>query len=112
MTATQQCMDALARANEVRIRRAQLKNRIRDLPSGAGARLVAAVITERYCEPAEGGISVLRLLMCIRRFGEGKASMCLIAAGIRNFERSLFDLSDAERDAIAGQLVFWACGRH
>ena len=72
---TPQCMQALARANEVRLARAALKREI-----GAGRRAVTEVITESPWE-AES-MSLSELLCSQRRWGRARSRKLLSSAAL------------------------------
>jgi hypothetical protein len=77
---SEQCMEALARANEVRLARAALKREI-----GAGQCQVADVVLER---PWQAKSMTLSELLCSqRRWGRARSRKLLASAGLNEAKR-------------------------
>jgi hypothetical protein len=93
---TSQCMQALARANEVRLARAALK---RDV--GAGRRIVTDVILHCPWEAESMGLS--ELLCSQRRWGRARSRKLLASAGLKETKR-LGSLTERQRGVLVGAL--------
>jgi hypothetical protein len=93
---TSQCMQALARANEVRLARAALK---RDV--GAGRRGVTEVIVD--CPWEAESMSLSELLCSQRRWGRARSRKLLASAGLKETKR-LGTLTDRQRRLLVGAL--------
>jgi hypothetical protein len=109
MAATsQQCMDALASANAKRVGIAQFRRDVRTAGPAAGAAMVARAIDEEYDAFVLGSARIGHLLRAVPRLGEHKVTRCLLAAGVRTFDRKLRDLTARQRGALVIQLEMWA----
>ena len=93
---TSQCMQALARANEVRLARAALKREI-----GAGRRVVTEVILESPWET--DSMSLSELLCSQRRWGRARSRKLLASAGLKETKR-LGTLTERQRRVLVGAL--------
>src|SRR6266498_1825867 len=93
---TSQCMQALARANEVRLARAALK---RDI--SAGRRSVNVVVLDSPWE-AES-MSLSELLCSQRRWGRARSRKLLASATLSEGKR-LGTLTERQRGILVGQL--------
>jgi hypothetical protein len=100
---TAQCMEALARANEVRLARAALK---RDI--GAGRRSVTEVVTESPWE-AES-MSLSELLCSQRRWGRARSRKLLAAAALSEAKK-VGSLTERQRRILTGALEAKLGGR-
>jgi hypothetical protein len=94
-------MDALAKANDIRITRARKLNQLFDQPSRDGCFTAARWLEhpERWLEPTP----VYRLLVKIRRVGPSKARTMLRHAQVDPFRR-VGDLTDRQRRALVVEL--------
>jgi hypothetical protein len=93
---TSQCMQALARANEVRLARAALK---RDV--GAGHRSVTEVVIE--CPWEAESMSLSELLCSQRRWGRARSRKLLASAGLKETKR-LGTMTDRQRGILVHAL--------
>jgi hypothetical protein len=100
---TSQCMQALARANQVRLARAALK---RDI--SAGRRNVTEVIQESPWE-AES-MSLSELLCSQRRWGRARSRKLLASAALNEAKR-LGTLTERQRGILVGALEAKFAGR-
>jgi len=92
-----QHMEALERANEVRVGRAELKRRIK-----AGAASVVGVLDDI---PSEAGtMTVAELLRAQERWGSRRARRFLAPLGIRE-NRRVADLTERQRRQLATALT-------
>ncbi len=99
-----QHLRALARANEVRLARAELKRRVHD-----GELPVAAVV--RDTPPEADTMTVADLLMSQRRWGHTRCRKLL--QGIPMSEsKTVGSMTDRQRDAVAAALPRHAAGAH
>lgn len=99
-----QCMQALARANEIRAANALLSKEIRSLGPTVG--LVRAARVLRTMEGESGAMPIARLLLSVHRLGDRKAGGVLRRAGISLGTRRIRDLTQRQRDHIADWLDF------
>jgi hypothetical protein len=76
-----QCMGALAKANEVRMRHAAFRRRVAAMPSDDGRRYVAAALAIEDAEIADA--TVIYVLAAIRQFKTTRVNQLLIDAGIK-----------------------------
>jgi hypothetical protein len=97
MAATLQPLEALQRANRVRIARAELKAQIAD-----GRRSAAEVILT--CPPEAAGMPIAHLLTSQRGWGDTRARSFLIRAYLP-WDKSIGSLTDRQRQAVASQLA-------
>lgn len=99
-----QVMAALDLANETRMARAALRDRIAGMRHGEGRREVASII--RDPDPHEWGIKARYLIRSIHRVGAAKEEALARRAGLSHgrLARSLSELTERERNAIAGVL--------
>ena len=93
---TSQCMQALARANEVRLARAALK---RDV--GAGRRSVTEVLSEIPWEARS--MSLSELLCSQRRWGRARSRKLLASAGLSENKR-IGTLTPRQQGILVGAL--------
>ena len=93
---TSQCMEALARANEVRLARAALKREI-----SAGRRNITAVITESPWE-AES-MSLSELLCSQRRWGRARSRKLLSSTALSEGKR-VGSLTERQRRVLVAAL--------
>jgi hypothetical protein len=93
---TSQCMQALARANEVRLARAALKREI-----GAGSRIVTEVVLD--CPWEAESMSLSELLCSQRRWGRARSRKLLATAGLKETKR-LGTLTERQRGVLVGAL--------
>jgi len=93
---TSQCMQALARANEVRLARAALKREI-----GAGRRIVTEVVLD--CPWEAESMSLSELLCSQRRWGRARSRKLLATAGLKETKR-LGTLTERQRGVLVGAL--------
>jgi hypothetical protein len=93
---TSQCMQALARANEVRLARAALKRQI-----GAGSRNVTDVIVD--CPWEAESMSLSELLCSQRRWGRARSRKLLASAALKETKR-LGTLTERQRRILVGAL--------
>ena len=95
--ALRQCLDALERANEVRIKRAQLK---RDL--NGGRRTLESVLRDPpdYVLTAK----IIELLLVLPRYGRVRVDQVLADCGIAT-NRRVEQLSDAQRAALVAGVI-------
>jgi hypothetical protein len=93
---TAQCMEALARANEVRLARAALK---RDI--GAGRRTVTAVINESPWEA--DSMSLSELLCSQRRWGRARSRKLLSSAALSEGKK-IGSMTERQRRILVGAL--------
>src|SRR5512134_661229 len=93
---TSQCMQALARANEVRLARAALKREI-----GAGMRGVADVLMEIPWEARS--MSLSELLCSQRRWGRARSRKLLASAGLNEAKR-IGTLTSRQQGILVGAL--------
>ena len=93
---TSQCMEALARANEVRLARAALKREI-----SAGRRNITAVITESPWE-AES-MSLSELLCSQRRWGRARSRKLLSSTALSEGKR-VGSLTERQRGVLVAAL--------
>ena len=93
---TSQCMEALARANEVRLARAALK---RDI--GAGRRAVTDVIIESPWEA--DSMSLSELLCSQRRWGRARSRKLLSSAALSEGKK-VGSLTERQRRILVGAL--------
>jgi hypothetical protein len=92
----QQHLQALQRANEVRLARADLKRRVAD-----GEQTVADVVLESPWEAKS--MTVADLLMSQRRWGRTRCRRFLAQAGLSETKR-IGSLTDRQRRVVADQL--------
>ena len=95
-----QSLEALERANHVRLRRAAIRREIAD-----GQRAVADVLAD--VPPEMATMSVLNLLCAQHRWGGSRAQRVLRATGIAG-HRPVGALTDRQRDALIARLQGWA----
>ena len=95
----QQCMEALAVANAIRMSNARLRREIAALDYEAGAAKVIAVLDEP--SGPVGSIKVGMLLRCIHGVGELKMAQLLRHAGIFSVTRRVGTLTPRQRRALA-----------
>ena len=100
---TAQCMEALARANQVRLARAALK---RDI--GAGRRSVTEVVMDSPWE-AES-MSLSELLCSQRRWGRARSRKLLSSAALGEGKK-VGSLTERQRRILVGALVAKMGGR-
>jgi hypothetical protein len=100
---TAQCMEALARANQVRLARAALK---RDI--GAGRRSVTEVVSDSPWE-AES-MSLSELLCSQRRWGRARSRKLLSAAALGEAKK-VGSLTERQRRILVGALEAKLGGR-
>jgi hypothetical protein len=93
---TAQCMEALARANEVRLARAALK---RDI--GAGRRAVTEVVNESPWEA--DSMSLSELLCSQRRWGRARSRKLLSSAALSEGKK-VGSLTERQRRILVGAL--------
>jgi hypothetical protein len=93
---TSQCMEALARANEVRLARAALK---RDI--GAGRRAVTDVIIDSPWEA--DSMSLSELLCSQRRWGRARSRKLLSSAALSEGKK-IGSLTERQRRILVGAL--------
>lgn len=93
---TSQCMEALARANEVRLARAALK---RDI--SAGRRLITEVITESPWEA--DSMSLSELLCSQRRWGRARSRKLLSSTALSEGKR-VGSLTERQRRVLVAAL--------
>ncbi len=93
---TSQCMQALARANEVRLARAALKREI-----AAGRRAVTEVVVETPWEAQSMNLS--ELLCSQRRWGRARSRKLLASAGLNETKR-LGTLTARQQRILVGAL--------
>jgi hypothetical protein len=93
---TAQCMEALARANEVRLARAALK---RDI--GAGRRAVTEVVIESPWEA--DSMSLSELLCSQRRWGRARSRKLLSSAALSEGKK-VGSLTERQRRILVGAL--------
>jgi hypothetical protein len=93
---TSQCMEALARANEVRLARAALK---RDI--GAGRRAVTDVIVDSPWEA--DSMSLSELLCSQRRWGRARSRKLLSSAALSEGKK-IGSLTERQRRILVGAL--------
>ena len=93
---TAQCMEALARANQVRLARAALK---RDI--GAGRRSVTEVVTDSPWEAESMGLS--ELLCSQRRWGRARSRKLLSSAALSEGKK-IGSLTERQRRILVGAL--------
>ena len=109
MTALPQHLQALQLAQQRRMGASEIRNQLRAMGRKRGAEAawtLAGVITN----PDEnvGSAKVATMLKAIPGMGDTAARKCLTAAGVPNGEKRVRDLTDRQRNSIAGQLAFWA----
>ena len=100
---TAQCMEALARANEVRLARAALKREI-----SAGRRSVTEVIIESPWEVES--MSLSELLCSQRRWGRARSRKLLASAALGEGKK-VGSLTERQRRILAGALEAKLGGR-
>ena len=100
---TAQCMEALARANEVRLARAALKREV-----SAGSRSVTEVIMDSPWE-AES-MSLSELLCSQRRWGRARSRKLLASAALGEGKK-VGSLTERQRRILAGALEAKLGGR-
>lgn len=97
-------MNALVKANRVRDARADLCRDVRGRSYQDGARRVADLLVS-YDDIDEfdgiGGLTVRRLLLAVRSFGEAKVMRIVVTVGIRSSDRRVRELTDRQRGEIA-----------
>jgi hypothetical protein len=93
---TSQCMQALARANEVRLARAAMKREI-----GAGHRSVTDVIVD--CPWEAESMSLSELLCSQRRWGRARSRKLLASAALKE-TKPLGTLTERQRGILVGAL--------
>jgi hypothetical protein len=89
-------MQALARANEVRLARAALKRQV-----AAGERSAMEVVIE--CPWEAESMSISELLCSQRRWGRARSRKLIVAAGLTETKR-LGSLTERQRRILAGEL--------
>jgi len=92
-----QHMQALRRANEVRLARAELKRRV-----GDGATSVTEVILE--CPWQAASMTVLELLLSQRRWGNTRCSKFLAQIGMPE-SKTIGAMTERQRHALAGAMA-------
>jgi hypothetical protein len=107
MTALSQPIQALNHANEVRKGIADIKWKVRSLPSHTSAEYTADIIDGKL-DDISGSLRIRPLVSCVRRLGDVKVTRCLVNAGIVNTDRRLRELTPRQRKAVAVQLRLWA----
>jgi len=100
---TPQCMEALARANQVRLARAALKREI-----GAGNRSVTEVVME--CPWEAESMSLSELLCSQRRWGRARSRKLLASAALGEGKK-VGTLTERQRRILAGALEAKLGGR-
>jgi hypothetical protein len=100
---TPQCMEALARANQVRLARAALKREI-----GAGNRSVTQVVME--CPWEAESMSLSELLCSQRRWGRARSRKLLASAALGEAKK-IGSLTERQRRILAGALEAKLGGR-
>lgn len=100
---TAQCMEALARANQVRLARAALK---RDI--GAGRRSVTEVVSDSPWEAQS--MSLSELLCSQRRWGRARSRKLLSAAALGEAKK-VGSLTERQRRILVGALEAKLGGR-
>jgi hypothetical protein len=91
-----QCMAALARANVVRLARAELKHRV-----NRGETTVAEVVLS--CPWEAASMSIGELLLAQRRWGETRMSTFLAKGGM-SASKTVGSMTDRQRKALAAML--------
>jgi hypothetical protein len=91
-----QCMEALARANQVRLARAELKRAI-----GAGRRGVTEIVLE--CPWEAESMSLIELLGAQRRWGRARSRKLLTSLGLTEMKR-LGTLTERQRGILVRAL--------
>lgn len=110
MTALPQCMQALGRANEVRLTNANFRRTVAAKPPREAAELVAYTVEHEHDDDSYGALATDRLLRFIPHLGQQKVTKCLMAAGVVNQSKRLRDLTPRQRAAVAAQVRLWAAG--
>jgi len=95
-TKSAQCMEALARANEVRLARAAMKREI-----GAGRRQVADVVLE--CPWQAQSMTLSELLCSQRRWGRARSRKLLASTGLNEAKR-LGTLTERQQGVLVNAL--------
>ena len=104
MTALPQHMQALERAQEKRLGVAQFRRDVNALPFAEGARKVADAIQNDHDGYLTGSARVGHLLRSVRFLGPDKVRTLLGAAGVRNEDKKVRDLTVRQCDEIALRL--------
>lgn len=92
-----QHMQALARANEVRLARARMKREI-----ASGQRRAVDVVSE--CPWEAESMSLIELLSAQRRWGRARSRKMILAVGLTENKR-LGTLTERQRNLLAGALA-------
>lgn len=107
MTATarlEQQRSAIVRANQVRSRNMRTQRDIKALRPGDGRVAVADLLVGYRDGDPIGALSIRRLVLAIRAFGESKFQRLAMHAGIHTGDRKVRELSDRQRLAVADAL--------
>jgi ATP-dependent protease Clp ATPase subunit len=99
-----QAMEALQRANDVRLRVAAFKREIAGLERWEAIVKVIDAIDARYNDPLLGAARVRHLLVGIAGIGDHKARKILTAAQVYNHDKRLRDLTLRQRKLLVGVL--------
>jgi hypothetical protein len=91
-----QHLQALERANQVRLARAELKRRV-----AAGTQTAAEIVLE--CPPEAEGMAIADLLMSQKRWGRTRCRKFLAAIPLSE-NKTLGSMTDRQRHACAAQL--------
>ena len=102
MNLTAQRQEALAHGNRVRLARAQVRQRIRNLPGMQARALCVQVLRDppEHC----AGMEVFQLLVCVKGLGSTRATQMLIGAGIVKQRKPVGELTDRQRQVLVGML--------
>lgn len=102
MSVALQRREALAHGNRVRLARAEVRRRIRNLPGMAGRALAVEVLRDppEHC----GGMEVFQLLVCVKGLGAARATSMLIGAGVVAQRKPIGELTVRQREVLVGML--------
>ena len=104
LTALPQHLDALARANRARTKRAHVKRKLQAMPTMHAARAAAAALIET--PPAElVAMRVFDLVRAVRHHGAGQARRLLRAAAISELA-TVGQITDRQRRALLAAFRF------
>lgn len=96
-----QSMQALARANEIRLAKSAIKARIGSFGRHDAANLAADIVGTANPDTAAGAMSVAELVKAVPRHGEWAATRACRHAGIVSPQKKLRDLTPRQRGELA-----------
>jgi len=102
-----QNMEALERANELRLAGAALRHSLRQMPSREGARTAAVWL--RRPTAYVGSMNVERLLTSVQRLGPRRAAAMLAASRITKVQK-VREVTPGRREQLSRLLDEWADG--